>query len=78
MSCSTACSTPSSAPSTGSASPGTSLYCALLYSTDLYRDETLKLNFERVCVYFRKNGDYIPLSFILGFYVTQVRKAKVL
>ena len=54
------------------------LYCALLCSTDLYRDERLKLSFERVCVYFRKNGDYIPLSFILGFYVTQVRSANII
>lgn len=35
-------------------------------------NEEYKMNFERLCVYFRKGGDYIPLSFILGFYVTQV------
>ena len=28
--------------------------------------------FEKVCVYFGKYGDYIPLAFILGFYVSQV------
>ena len=54
------------------------IYC-LLYSAisvgyryGLSQDEKMKLNFERMCVYFRRNGDYIPLSFILGFYVTQV------
>merc|ERR1711892_239747 len=42
------------------------------YRYGLSQDEKLKLNFERMCVYFGRNGDYIPLSFILGFYVTQV------
>merc|ERR1711892_441039 len=54
------------------------LYCVLYagisvgYRYGLSQDEKMKLNFEKVCVYFRRNGDYIPLSFILGFYVTQV------
>ena len=54
------------------------MYCILYaaisvgYRYGLSQDEKMKLNFERMCVYFRRNGDYIPLSFILGFYVTQV------
>ena len=28
--------------------------------------------FEHICVYFGNYVDYIPLGFILGFYVTQV------
>eukprot|EP00092_Neocalanus_flemingeri_P040560 GFUD01044166.1.p1 GENE.GFUD01044166.1~~GFUD01044166.1.p1 ORF type:complete len:517 (+),score=100.24 GFUD01044166.1:245-1795(+) len=54
------------------------MYCVLYaaisvgYRYGLSQDEKLKLNFERVCVYFNRNRDYIPLSFILGFYVTQV------
>ena len=54
------------------------IYCILYtaisvgYRYGISQNEELKLNFERMCVYFGKNGDYIPLSFILGFYVTQV------
>ena len=54
------------------------MYCVLYasisvsYRYGLSQDEKMKLNFERMCVYFRRNGDAIPLSFILGFYVTQV------
>merc|ERR1719244_649490 len=32
----------------------------------------LKNGFEKFCVFTDKYGDYIPLGFILGFYVTQV------
>ena len=54
------------------------LYCMLYaaistgYRYGLSQDEDVKVKFERMCVYCRKNGEYIPLSFILGFYVTQV------
>jgi len=54
------------------------LYCCLYagisagYRLGLSQDESHKQNFERMCVYFARGGDYIPLSFILGFYVTQV------
>ena len=54
------------------------IYCVLYaaisvaYRYGLSQNESMKLNFERMCVYFGRNGDYIPLSFILGFYVTQV------
>ena len=34
--------------------------------------ESIKSSFERFCVFTGKYGDYIPLGFILGFYVTQV------
>jgi hypothetical protein len=51
-----------------------SVYAAISlgYRYGLSRDEDMKLKFERTCVFFYRNGDYIPLSFILGFYVTQV------
>lgn len=56
------------------------IYCVLyggisiIYRLGLSKDgnETHKQNFERMCVYFARGGDYIPLSFILGFYVNQV------
>ena len=35
------------------------------YRYGLSQDEKMKLNFERMCVYFRRNGDYIPLSCLL-------------
>ena len=45
---------------------------SVVYRFGLSQDETIKLRFERVCVHFDNYGDYIPLGFILGFYVTQV------
>jgi len=54
------------------------IYCVLyggisvLYRFVLSRDETTKLNFERICVYCERSTSFIPLSFMLGFYVTQV------
>ena len=45
---------------------------SVLYRFVLSKDETLKLNFERLCVYCENSIGFIPLSFILGFYVTQV------
>eukprot|EP00092_Neocalanus_flemingeri_P043722 GFUD01048256.1.p1 GENE.GFUD01048256.1~~GFUD01048256.1.p1 ORF type:complete len:446 (+),score=120.92 GFUD01048256.1:136-1473(+) len=37
-----------------------------------FRDEGIKSGFERFCVFMDKFDEYIPLGFILGFYVTQV------
>merc|ERR1711892_128728 len=54
------------------------VYCILygsisaLYRFVLIHEETAKLNFERLCVFCEKGTSFIPLSFILGFYVTQV------
>jgi len=54
------------------------IYCVLygaisvLYRFVLSLEETTKLNFERICVYCERSISFIPLSFILGFYVTQV------
>jgi len=45
---------------------------SLVYRLGLAQDEALKQSFEKMCVYLDRGGDYIPLSFILGFYVTQV------
>ena len=45
---------------------------SVIYRLGLSQDESIKLGFERLCVHFNKYGDYIPLGFILGFYVTQV------
>ena len=45
---------------------------SLSYRLGFSRDESMKLIFEKVYVYFGKYGDYIPLAFILGFYVSQV------
>jgi len=51
-----------------------SMYTAvsLAYRFGISQDENMKLNFEKICVNCGDNGEYIPLSFILGFYVTQV------
>ena len=38
----------------------------------MVKDEDAKQRFEKICVYINKFDDYIPLSFLLGFYVTQV------
>ena len=45
---------------------------SVIYRFVLSKDETAKLNFERLCVYCESSIGFIPLSFILGFYVTQV------
>ena len=54
------------------------IYCVLygaisvFYRYVLSQDETAKLNFERICVYFDRSTSFIPLSFILAFYVTHI------
>ena len=45
---------------------------SLTYRFGLDSSEELKSWFEKICVFFDRFGDYIPLGFILGFYVTQV------
>ena len=45
---------------------------SIYYRFYLVNHKDTKAAFERVCVYMHRYGDYIPLSFILGFYVTQV------
>jgi len=45
---------------------------SLGYRFGINSNEELKAGFERICVFFDRFGDYIPLGFILGFYVTQV------
>ena len=37
----------------------------------MVHDEEVKSSFEKVCVYMNKFSEFIPLSFLLGFYVTQ-------
>ena len=54
------------------------VYCILygsistLYRLVLIHDESAKLSFEKICAFCKEGTSYIPLSFILGFYVTQV------
>ena len=36
-------------------------------------DEEMRHNFEKICVYFGHYDHWIPIAFVLGFYVTQVR-----
>jgi len=50
------------------------LYTAisLSYRFLMPMDEEIKLGFEKICVYMHRFEDYIPLPFLLGFYVTQV------
>ena len=45
---------------------------SLCYRFAMPYDENVKLNFEKICVYMHRFEDYIPLPFLLGFYVTQV------
>ena len=40
----------------------------------MVEDEEVKASFEKVCVYMNKFSEFIPLSFLLGFYVSQVHK----
>ena len=49
------------------------LYTAisLSYRYWMVHDEEVKSSFEKVCVYMNKFSEFIPLSFLLGFYVTQ-------
>ena len=39
---------------------------------DFYEIKLMITAFEHFCVYFGKYVDYIPLAFILGFYVSQI------
>ena len=45
---------------------------SLLYRFGLSDDEAMKQNFEKICVYFGHFDHWIPISFVLGFYVTLV------
>jgi len=45
---------------------------SVLYRYILSQNEQHKLAFEHLCVYLSRSEDFIPLGFILGFYVTQV------
>ena len=45
---------------------------SLVYRFLFSLDEDIKAGFEKFCVFTGKYTDYIPLGFILGFYVTQV------
>ena len=45
---------------------------SLVYRFLFSLDEDIKAGFEKFCVFTGKYTDWIPLGFILGFYVTQV------
>ena len=45
---------------------------SLLYRLYLCQDEVWKQGFEKICVYFGHFDHWIPISFVLGFYVTLV------
>ena len=45
---------------------------SLLYRLYLCQEEWMKQNFEKICVYFGHFDHWIPISFVLGFYVTLV------
>ena len=45
---------------------------SLLYRFYLCQQEWMKQNFEKICVYFGHFDHWIPISFVLGFYVTLV------
>ena len=45
---------------------------SLLYRFYLCQHELMKQNFEKICVYFGHFDHWIPISFVLGFYVTLV------
>ena len=45
---------------------------SLLYRLYLCQDEWRKQIFEKICVYFGHFDHWIPISFVLGFYVTLV------
>ena len=42
------------------------------YRLVLCQDEMMKQSFEKICVYFGHFDHWIPIGFVLGFYVTQV------
>ena len=42
------------------------------YRTVLFQNEYLRQNFELLCIYARRFSGLIPISFLTGFYVTQV------
>ena len=42
------------------------------YRTVLFQNEHLRQNFELLCIYARRFSGLIPISFLTGFYVTQV------
>ena len=42
------------------------------YRMILYEDEMKKQAFEKICVYFGSHDHWIPIGFLLGFYVSQV------
>ena len=46
------------------------IYCE--YRTVLFQNEYLRQNFELLCIYARRFSGLIPISFLTGFYVTQV------
>ena len=54
------------------------VFCVLYSAISLsYRylmvdDEPVKSSFEKICVYMNKFSEFIPISFLLGFYVSQV------
>ena len=41
-------------------------------SFGLSNNKAMKQNFEKICVYFGHFDSWIPLSFVLGFYVSLV------
>ena len=45
---------------------------SVFYRFVMVYDESVKQNFERICIYMNKFEDLIPLPFLLGFYVAQV------
>ena len=45
---------------------------SLLYRLYLCQHEWMTQNFETICVYFGHYDHWIPISFVLGFYVTLV------
>ena len=44
---------------------------SIIYQYALFHDEALKQLFERWCVYLERYIGFIPIDFVLGFYVSQ-------
>ena len=42
------------------------------YRMILYEDEMIKQRFEKICVYFGSHDHWIPIGFLMGFYVSHV------
>ena len=42
------------------------------FRTVLFQNERVRQNFEQLCIYARRFSGFIPISFLIGFYVTQV------